>query len=65
MNEPSTHSITMSVSGRYVHGQAQEQASVTIRGDGGLDHCIEAFKAFLVAAGFSLETARKLDGLDA
>jgi len=59
-----THTVTITVSGNYPHGQKQH-ASVTINGDGGLDHMIEAFKAALVAAGFALDTAKKLDEIDA
>ena len=64
MNEDMTHTVTITVSGNYPHGQKQH-ASVTINGDGGLDHMIEAFKAALVAAGFALDTAKKLDEIDA
>lgn len=43
----------------------KKHASISICGDGGLDHMIEAFKAALIAAGFAIDTAKKLDELDA
>lgn len=62
MNEP-THKIEITISGNYQHGSKQH-AMVSLSGDGGLDHMIEAFKAALVAAGFSMDTAKKLDEID-
>lgn len=59
-----THKVEISITGNYPHGSKQ-QASVSICGDGGLDHMIEAFKAALIVAGFSMDTAKKLDELDA
>lgn len=53
-----THSITMSATGRYPHGNA-ERASVTVEGEGDLDHYVQAFAALLVASGFSSDTAAK------
>ena len=64
MNDDMTHTVTITVTGNYQHG-AKQHASVSMSGDGGLDHMIEAFKASLVAAGFSVETAAKLDALEA
>ena len=64
MNDDMTHTVTITVTGNYPHG-AKQHASVSMSGDGGLDHMIEAFKASLVAAGFSTETAAKLDSLQA
>lgn len=58
-----SHTITITVSGNYPHGEKQH-ASVTVGGNGDLDHMFEAFKAALVAAGFALETAKKLDDID-
>lgn len=58
-----THKIDIMISGNYPHGNKQH-SMVSVSGDGGLKHMIEAFKAALVAAGFSLETAKKLDRLD-
>lgn len=60
MNDDLTHTVTIAVSGNYPHG-AKAHASVTLSGDGGLDHMIEAFKTALVAAGFSLAVAARLD----
>ena len=62
MDDP-THAITITVTGNYPHG-AKQHAQVVIAGDGGLDHMIDAFKAALIAAGFALETAKKLDEID-
>ena len=62
MYEP-THKVDITISGNYTHGTRQH-ASVSIIGDGGLYHMIEAFKAALIAAGFSTDTAKKLDELD-
>lgn len=59
-----THSIEVTITGNYPHGQKQH-VKVQMAGDGGLDHMIEAFKASLVAAGFSLETAASLDRIEA
>jgi len=47
-----SHTITIIISGNYPHGQKQH-ASVTINGDGGIDHMVDVFSAALVAAGFS------------
>ncbi len=58
-----THTVTITVTGRYHHGEAQH-ASVTIAGDGGIDHMIDAFKAALVAAGFAPDTAGRLEVRD-
>ncbi len=55
-----THSVTVTIVGRYQHGERQH-ASVTMSGDGGLDHMLDVFRAALVAGGFSTETAAKLD----
>lgn len=59
-----THTVRIEVKGNYPHGQKQH-AVIEINGDGGLDHMLEAFKCSLVAAGFSIDTAKKLDELDA
>ena len=64
MNDDMTHTVTITVTGNFPHG-AKQHASVSMSGDGGLDHMIEAFKASLVAAGFRTETAAKLDALEA
>ena len=64
MDDKMTHTVTIIVSGNYPHGQKQH-SQVTLSGDGGLDHMIEAFKASLIAAGFSIDTAKKLDEIDA
>ena len=58
-----THKVEITISGNYPHGNKQH-AMVSLSGNGGLDHMIEAFKAALIAAGFSIGTAKKLDELD-
>lgn len=59
-----THKVDVTISGNYPHGYKQH-ASISISGDGSLDHMMEAFKAALLAAGFAMDTAKKLDELDA
>ena len=61
--EDMTHKVEITISGNYPHGN-KEHASVSITGDGSLDHMLEAFKASLIAAGFSIHVAKALDGLD-
>lgn len=62
MNNEDTlsHRITVAVAGRYLHGKEQEHATVTVSGDGSLEHAIDTFKAALVAMGFAPETAANL-----
>lgn len=64
MNDALTHKVEITITGNYPHGNKQH-ASVSISGDGSLDHMFEAFKAALVASGFSLDTVKRLDGVDA
>lgn len=59
-----THKVEITISGHYRHGSKQH-AMVSLSGDGGLDHMMEAFKAALIAAGFSMDTAKKLDKIGA
>jgi hypothetical protein len=56
-----THRITITLHGLYPHGKEHEHASVTMAGDGSLDHFVDAFRAALVAAGVSASTAALLD----
>jgi len=58
-----THKVEITISGNYPHGSKQH-ASVSIYGNGSLDHMIESFKCALIAAGFAMDTAKKLDDLD-
>jgi len=62
MNDELLHKVEITVSGNYTHGQKQH-AMVSISGNGDLNHMIESFKAALIAAGFALGTAAKLDGV--
>jgi hypothetical protein len=55
-----THSVTVTVNGKYPHGEKQH-ATVTMSGDGSLDHMLSTFRAALLAAGFSADIAAKLD----
>lgn len=57
-----THIITVHTDYKYLHGEPQQQAHhIVVRGDGDLDHYLHAFRTALVAAGFDLETAARLD----
>jgi hypothetical protein len=62
MNEVFTHNIEIKITSNYLHGEKQ-YAIVSLTGDGGLDHMIEAFKTALVVAGFSLDTVKRLETL--
>jgi hypothetical protein len=52
MNDDLTHTITITISGNYPHGEKTHE-QVTLSGDGSLSHMILAFRTALVAAGFS------------
>ena len=58
-----THKITITIDGKYPHGDKQH-ATISISGNGDLDHMLEAFKSALLAAGFSLDVVRKLDEME-
>ena len=58
-----THKVDITISGVYPSGE-KKHANICLYGDGNLDHMIEAFKMALIAGGFSLETAKKLDEID-
>jgi hypothetical protein len=55
----STHTVKIEVIGMYPDGE-RHHASVSVSGDGGIDHMIDTFAAALVAAGFSADTASRL-----
>lgn len=59
MSDAPTHTITVTIEGRYPHGEKQ-RASVSVDGDGDIDHMVETFQAALVAAGFAPATAGSL-----
>ena len=59
MSEP-THTITITVVGKYPHGDNKQHASVTMSGDGNIEHMLNAFRTALVAAGFSVSLAERL-----
>lgn len=54
-----THTIEITIHGNYPHG-VKQHSSVSISGDGGIDHMIDAFKAALIAAGFTAKTAQRI-----
>ncbi len=60
MNEELTHTVAVAVTGRYQHGDRQH-CEVRMSGDGGIEHMLDAFRAALVAAGFSPRIAEHLD----
>lgn len=47
-----THTIQITIMGNYPNGSKQH-ASISISGDGGLDHLTSAFKSAVIAAGLS------------
>ena len=55
-----THTIEIKVSAEYQHSKEKEESSVKITGNGDIDHMLDAFKASLVAAGFSIDFAKNL-----
>ena len=55
-----THRLTVTMTARYIDGKEQESATVTVAGDGSLDHVIDTFQAALLAMGFAPETAGEL-----
>lgn len=54
-----THKVEIIVTGNYSHGP-KTHASVTVGGDGGIDHMLSAFKAALIAAGYGTDFAQGL-----
>lgn len=58
-----THVVTITIDTKYVHGSNQ-RVSVQIDGDGGIKHMIEVFRVTLLAAGFGLETVKKMEEWD-
>lgn len=58
MNDELTHTVTVEVHGNYVRGP-KTHCRVSIGGDGGIEHMVDAFAAALLAAGFTVETVEK------
>lgn len=58
-----THVVTITIDAKYVHGSNQH-ISLQIGGDGGIEHMIEVFKVTLLAAGFGLETVKRMEEWD-
>lgn len=58
-----TYTVVITVFFDHPAGQRQ-QNSVSISGSGNLDHMIDAFKASLIASGFSLGAVKVMDELD-
>jgi len=57
-----THIITVHTDYKYLHADPKRRMySVEVSGDGDIDHYLQAFRTALVAAGFDLETAARLD----
>ncbi len=63
MEDDLTHRVTITIIGKYMHGE-KEHASVSINGDGGIEHMFDAFKVALLAAGYPMVVVNKLDELD-
>lgn len=59
-DDRASHTVTITVAGRYPHGKEQQLSWVTVAGDGSLDHMLDTFRAALVAAGFAPSTAGAL-----
>ena len=60
MTDDLTHTVTVTVTGNYAHGPKQH-ATVMMAGAGDVEHMLDAFRAAMVAAGFSTALAAKLD----
>lgn len=58
-----SHTVTVTIKSNYRHGSNQG-SSLTLEGDGGIEFFFDVFKLTLLAAGFALDTAKKLDELD-
>lgn len=54
-----THTVTITVTHRSPH-TGPDSASVSITGDGSIQHMLDAYQAALVAAGFAPDTAARL-----
>lgn len=61
MMDDLTHKIEVIITGYYQHG-GKTHSSVTVSGDGGIDHMLSTFKAAFVAAGYDSSTADKYIG---
>ena len=55
-----THTIEISVYGNYPAGK-KLQATVTMAGAGDMEHMLDAFKAALLASGFTTKVVADLD----
>lgn len=54
-----THKIEITITGNYPHGQKQH-ATVSVSGDGSIEHMLDTFRAAMVAGGYSTEMAQRL-----
>lgn len=62
MSDPaSSHCVRVLYEAQYPHATGKHTAEVLARGDGTLQHWVKTFQAALVAAGFALETAKRLE----
>lgn len=55
-----SHKITVTVKAFYAHSGKREVQTVSIDGDGDIDHFLTAYQAGLVAAGFATGLAERL-----
>lgn len=67
MNDDRTHAIAISV-GAWATMETTAQgydSSITVVGDGGIDFYLDAFRAALVASGFAVGVAARLQLVEA
>lgn len=55
------HCIRVLYEAHYPHATGKHTAEVLARGDGSPEHWLHTFRAALVAAGYSVETAKRLE----
>lgn len=55
-----SHCIRVLYEAHYPHASGKYTGEVLGRGDGTLEHWLQVFRAALVNAGFSIETAKRL-----
>lgn len=58
--ELNSHILTIEASGHYIHGDPVQRVRITAHGDGGIEHWLDTFKAALVAAGYAMDTAKRV-----
>jgi len=55
-----THILTIEASGHYIHGDPVPRVRITAHGDGGIEHWLDTVRAALVAAGYAMDTAKRV-----